>query len=112
MINASGLKVWPAEIESWLFDHPAVQDVCVISAQDPHRGETVKAFIILRPAYQGKVQPEEITEWARNRMAAYKVPRIVEFLDQLPRTASGKVLWRQLQDEQNQRDHKLHSAAH
>ena len=112
MINASGLKVWPAEIESWLFDHPAVQDVCVISAQDPHRGETVKAFIILRPAYQGKVQPEEITEWARNRMAAYKVPRIVEFLDQLPRTASGKVLWRQLQDEQNQRDHKLHSVAH
>ena len=112
MINASGLKVWPAEIESWLFDHPAVQDACVISAQDPHRGETVKAIIILRPAHRGKVKPEEITEWARNRMAAYKVPRIVEFLDELPRTTSGKVLWRKLQDEQNQRDRAPDSATH
>lgn len=104
MINASGLKVWPAEVEAWLFDHPAVQEASVISARDGKRGETVKAFVVLKPEARGTLLPEEITEWARTRMAAYKVPRLVEFIDALPRTASGKVLWRQLQDEQDKQD--------
>mgnify|MGYP001256775504 FL=1 len=104
MINASGLKVWPAEIEAWLYDHPAVQETCVISARDPHRGETVKACVVLRPEARGTLTPEALIEWARGRMAAYKVPRLVEFVDSLPHTVSGKVLWRQLQEEQNARD--------
>jgi len=104
MINASGLKVWPAEIESSLHGHPDVQEACVISARDPHRGETVKAFVVLRPGKKGTVAPESVTEWARTRMAAYKVPRIVEFVDALPRTSTGKVLWRELQARQDQAD--------
>lgn len=104
MINAAGLKVWPAEIESWLFGHPAVQEACVISAYDPHRGETVKAFVVLRPSARGNLQPEQLIEWARSRMAAYKVPRLVEFVDSLPKTSTGKLLWRVLQDEQHERD--------
>ena len=104
MINASGLKVWPAEIEAWLYDHPAVQEACVISARDPHRGETVKACVVLRPEARGTLAPEDLIEWARGRMAAYKVPRLVEFFDSLPRTVSGKVLWREMQNRQNALD--------
>ncbi len=104
MINAAGLKVWPAEIESTLYGHPAVQEACVISARDARRGETVKAFVVLKPASRGGVAPEVITAWARERMAAYKVPRIVEFVETLPKTATGKLLWRELQEEQDRRD--------
>ncbi|QEZ48932.1 long-chain-fatty-acid--CoA ligase LcfA (plasmid) [Cupriavidus oxalaticus] len=105
MINASGLKVWPAEIEASLHDHPAVQEACVISARDPHRGETVKAFVVLRPEARGTLEPADVTAWARNRMAAYKVPRLVEFVDLLPRTSTGKILWRELQARQDRADH-------
>lgn len=104
MINASGLKVWPAEVESLLYGHFAVQEACVISARDPHRGETVKALVVLRPAQRGKVAPQELVEWSRERMSAYKVPRLVEFVDALPKTATGKVLWRELQAQQDEHD--------
>ncbi|GFZ87233.1 long-chain-fatty-acid--CoA ligase [Compostibacillus humi] len=99
MINASGYKVWPTEVESILYQHPAVQQACVVSAPDERRGETVKAFIILNEEYKGKVTENEIIEWAKGKMAAYKYPRMVEFRDRLPMTSSGKILWRQLQDE-------------
>ena len=111
MINASGLKVWPAEIESALYGHPAVEDVCVISALDSRRGETVKALVVLRPAARGSLSAENLTDWARGRMAVYKVPRVVEFVDTLPRTATGKILWRELQAQQNERD-RAASLAH
>ncbi|QQX82780.1 AMP-binding protein [Cupriavidus necator] len=104
MINASGLKVWPAEVEAALFGHPAVQEACVISARDPHRGETVKAVVVLRPGAAGTVRPEDLTEWARTRMAPYKVPRLVEFVRALPKTSTGKTLWRELQAMQDERD--------
>ncbi|WP_042885512.1 long-chain-fatty-acid--CoA ligase [Cupriavidus necator] len=104
MINASGLKVWPAEIESILYGHPAVQEACVISAFDPHRGETVKALVVLRPASRGMVQPQALVDWARGCMSAYKVPRTVEFVDSLPKTSTGKILWREMQLEQDERD--------
>ncbi|TDF83820.1 AMP-binding protein [Pseudomonas sp. H9] len=110
MINASGLKVWPAEIETALYAHPAVQEACVISAFDPKRGETVKALVILRPAARGTLQEAELGEWARTRMAAYKVPRIIEFVDCLPKTNTGKTLWRELQREQDERDRALRPA--
>src|SRR4029453_13009459 len=104
IINASGLKVWPAEIESLLYGHPAVQEACVISARDPHRGETVKALVVLRASARGTVTPQELTQWSRERMSAYKVPRVVEFVDELPKTATGKILWRELQVRQDERD--------
>jgi fatty-acyl-CoA synthase len=98
MINASGFKVWPAEIEAQMYQHPAIQEACVIAAKDAHRGETVKAVVVLRPQYKGKVTENEIIEWTRQNMAAYKHPRIVEFVDALPKSATGKVQWRALQE--------------
>jgi fatty-acyl-CoA synthase len=104
MINASGLKIWPAEIESLLYSHVAVQEACVISAHDAHRGETVKALVVLRPAARGTLTPQELAAWSRERLSAYKVPRLIEFVDALPKTATGKILWRELQALQDERD--------
>jgi len=103
MINASGFKVWPAEVESLLYQHPAVQEACVIAARDPHRGETVKAVVVLKPDARGKVSGQDIIGWASKQMAAYKYPRIVEFVDALPKSATGKVQWRLLQEQENSR---------
>ncbi|MDP9045203.1 MAG: long-chain fatty acid--CoA ligase [Pseudomonadota bacterium] len=100
MINASGFKVWPAEVEMLLYKHPAVQEACIISARDAYRGETVKAVVVLRAEARGKTTPEDITAWAREHMAAYKVPRLVEFVEALPKSGSGKVMWRFLQDKE------------
>jgi fatty-acyl-CoA synthase len=100
MINAAGFKVWPAEVEAQLYGHPAVQEVVIISKPDPRRGETVKAVVVLRPEAKGKATAEELTAWARENMAAYKIPRFWEFVDTLPKSATGKILWRVLQDEE------------
>ncbi len=104
MINASGFKVWPAEVESLLFSHPAVQEACIIARRDPYRGETVKAVIVLRAAEKGRVHADDIIAWARENMAAYKVPREVEFVDALPKGPTGKVMWRALQEQQDAAD--------
>ncbi len=101
MINASGYKVWPAEVEAMLYAHPDIQEACIIGSLDPYRGETVKAVIVLKPAARGRVQPEDITAWAHERMAAFKVPRVVQFVDELPKTATGKIFWRKLQEQEN-----------
>jgi fatty-acyl-CoA synthase len=106
MINASGHKIWPAEVESVLFGHPAVQEACVISALDSKRGETVKALVVIKPGNQASLDGEALSEWARERLSAYKVPRIVEFVDSLPKTATGKTLWRELQNQQDERDQR------
>ncbi|MGQ0654404.1 MAG: long-chain fatty acid--CoA ligase [Betaproteobacteria bacterium] len=103
MINCSGYKVWPAEVEAMLYAHPDIQEACVIAAKDAHRGETVKAVVVLKPASRGKVEAEAILGWAREHMAAFKAPRLVQFVEVLPRTATGKVFWRQLQEEENRR---------
>ncbi|WP_310450498.1 long-chain fatty acid--CoA ligase [Sulfuritalea sp.] len=100
MINASGFKVWPAEVEALMYQHPAIQEACVIGAKDPHRGETVKAIVVLKEAQRGKVSEQEIVAWAHANMAAYKSPRIVEFVDSLPKSATGKVMWRALQEKE------------
>jgi fatty-acyl-CoA synthase len=100
MINASGFKVWPAEIESMMYAHPAIREACVIAARDERRGETVKALVVLRPEHRGRVDGEQIAAWCRERMAAYKAPRIVEIVDELPRTATGKIMWRELQERE------------
>lgn len=98
MINCSGFKVWPAEVEAQMYQHPAIQEACVIAAKDAHRGETVKALVVLRATHKGKVSEQEIIDWTRQNMAAYKHPRIVEFVDALPKSATGKVQWRLLQE--------------
>ena len=103
MINASGFKVWPAEVEMLLYKHPAVQEACIISARDAYRGETVKAVVVLRADARGKTTAEDIVAWSREHMAAYKVPKIVEFVDALPKSGSGKVMWRLLQDQESAR---------
>jgi fatty-acyl-CoA synthase len=103
MINASGFKVWPAEVEAMLYAHPDIQEACVIGTRDAHRGETVKAVVVLKPAARGKVRPEDISNWAKQHMAAYKYPRVVEFVEQLPKTGTGKILWRKLQEEEHRR---------
>ncbi|MFD2639342.1 long-chain-fatty-acid--CoA ligase [Piscibacillus salipiscarius] len=97
MINASGYKVWPTEVESILYKHPAVQQACVVSAPDEKRGETVKAFVILKENYKGEVDEGDLINWSKDQMAAYKYPRIVEFKEEFPTTSSGKILWRELQ---------------
>ncbi len=100
MINASGYKVWPAEVEALLYGHPAIQEACVIGAADAHRGETVKAIVVIREASRGQVSEQDVIDWARANMAAYKAPRIVEIVDTLPKSATGKILWRALQEKQ------------
>jgi fatty-acyl-CoA synthase len=98
MINASGFKVWPAEVEALMFRHPAIQEACVVAALDSYRGETVKAFVVLRQSHQGQVSAEDILAWCRDNMAVYKAPRLVQFMDALPKSGSGKVMWRSLQE--------------
>lgn len=97
MINASGYKVWPAEVENMLYGHPAVLEACVIGVPDARRGETVKAFVVLRPG--AELGAAEFMAWSREQMAAYKVPREVEFVAQLPKSATGKIQWRALQEQ-------------
>jgi len=101
MINASGFKVWPSEVEMMLYKHPAVLEACVISTKDAYRGETVKAMVVLRPDAKGHTQPETLIDWAREQMAVYKYPRVIEFVDALPKSGAGKVLWRVLQEQEN-----------
>ncbi|HEY0748658.1 MAG TPA: long-chain fatty acid--CoA ligase [Steroidobacteraceae bacterium] len=101
MINAAGYKVWPTEIESLMYRHPAVQEACVIGTKDAHRGETVKAFIVPRAEWHGKIEAQVIIDWCREQMAAYKVPRVIEFVEVLPKSGSGKIMWRELQEREN-----------
>jgi fatty-acyl-CoA synthase len=98
MINASGFKVWPAEVEALMFAHPAIQEACVISTKDSYRGESVKAVVVLRPSHQGKVSEQDVIGWCRDNMAVYKCPRVVQFVDTLPKSGAGKVMWRILQE--------------
>jgi len=100
MINASGFKVWPSEVELLLFKCPLVQEACIIAVRDAYRGETVKAVVVLRAEARATAKAEDIIEWARAHMAAYKVPRLVEFVDALPKSGSGKVMWRLLQERE------------
>ncbi|HET7795883.1 MAG TPA: long-chain fatty acid--CoA ligase [Rhizobacter sp.] len=101
MINASGFKVWPAEVEALLYQHPAIQEACIIAAKDVKRGETVKAFVVRKKG--AEVSEQQIIDWSHDNMAAYKIPRIVEFVEALPKSGTGKVQWRELQEKENAR---------
>ena len=98
MINASGFKVWPAEVEALMFKHPAIQEACIISTRDAYRGETVKAVVVLRASHKDQLNEQDIIDWCRENMAIYKAPTHVQFADALPKSGSGKVMWRALQE--------------
>lgn len=99
MINVSGFKVWPTEIESILHKHPDIREVCVIAKTDSRQGETVKALIVLEDNVQ--LCAETIKEWCHTKMASYKVPRAYKFVESLPRSGSGKLEWRKIQEKEN-----------
>ena len=100
MINASGFKVWPAEVEALMFAHPAIQEACIIATHDSYRGESVKAVVVLRQSHKETVTEQDIIAWCRDHMAVYKIPRSVQFVDTLPKSGAGKVMWRLLQDNE------------
>ena len=100
MINAAGFKVWPAEVEAAMYKHPAIKECCVIAAPDARKGETVKVVVVLKEDFSGKVSGDDILSWSRSQMATYKAPRLLEFSHALPRTASGKLMWRALQERE------------
>ena len=105
-IEAAGMKVWPAEVEAAMYKHPAIKECCIIASPDERRGETVKLVAVLKEGFSEKVSGEDILSWSRSQMAAYKVPRLIEFIDALPRSASGKLMWRALQEREWERDRK------
>ena len=100
MIKTSGFSVFPEEIEMYVCRHEAVAQAIVIGKPDPKRGELIKAFVKLKDEYKGKVTEEELLEWSKDKMAAYKRPREIEFRDSLPATGTGKLLRRVLREEE------------
>jgi long-chain acyl-CoA synthetase len=99
MIIAGGYNIYPREVEEVLYQHEAVQEAAVVGVPDPYRGETVAAFIVLKDEYKGQVTREDIEKFCRENLAAYKVPRIIEFRESLPKSSVGKILRRELRDE-------------
>ncbi len=99
MINASGFKVWPAEVESIMYKNPKIKEVAIISSPHERRGETVKAVVSLKEGFAGTTE-EEIIAWAKKNMSAYKVPKIISFIENLPKSGTGKIQWRQLQEQE------------
>jgi len=89
-----------------LYAHPAIQEAVIIARHDPRCGESAKAVVVLKPGARGSVSEDELHEWARAHMAASKVPSSFELADSLPKTATGKIAWRVLQEQQDARDAK------
>ncbi|HYB02963.1 MAG TPA: long-chain fatty acid--CoA ligase, partial [Nitrososphaerales archaeon] len=98
MIDASGFKVWPREVEEVLYAYPSVKEAAVVGVRDDYRGETVKAFVVLKDK-SAKMDADNIREYCKTQLAPYKVPRIIEFRDELPKTLVGKILRRKLREE-------------
>jgi long-chain acyl-CoA synthetase len=99
-INAAGYKVWPREVEDVLYEHPAVREAAVVGVPDEYRGETVKAFVSFKE--DASVEPDELVAFCKERMAAYKYPREVEVIDELPKTVTGKILRRELRERERE----------
>lgn len=99
IIKYKGHSVYPREIEEVLYEHPAVLEAAAVGVPDPEAGENIKAYVTLKPEYKGKVTENDIIEWCKQRLAAYKYPRMVEFIDQMPKSAAGKVLRRLLREK-------------
>jgi len=100
LIKYKGHSVYPREIEEILYEHPAIQECAVIGVRDPEKGENIIAHIILKTEYRGKITEQEIIDWSKENMAAYKYPRIVKFVRNLPKSAVGKVLRRVIREKE------------
>jgi len=100
LIVASGYNVAPVEIEDVIYEHPAVLETAVVGVSDPYRGETVKAFISLKDEYKGKVKEEEIIDFCKDKLATFKVPTAVEFIEEIPKNIVGKALRRLLREKE------------
>ena len=96
MIIAGGYNIYPRDIDEVLYEHPDVQEACAVGVPDTYRGETVKAFVVRKPG--ATCTEEDIIAFCRKSLAAYKAPKIVEFIDELPKSTVGKVLRRELRD--------------
>jgi len=96
MIIAGGYNIYPVELDNTLYDHPKILEACTVGVPDKYRGETVKAFIVPKPGET--LTEEEVIAFCKERLAAYKVPKIIEFMDELPKSAIGKVLRRKLRE--------------
>ncbi|MEM3192954.1 MAG: AMP-binding protein, partial [Candidatus Parvarchaeota archaeon] len=107
MINRAGFKVWPLEVENVLYEIPAIKECCVVSTPDNRVGEEVKAFITLKPGFENNITKDEIIQYCKSRLADYKYPRIIEFTKEIPKTGSGKVDWRSMQEEENRKSMEL-----
>jgi fatty-acyl-CoA synthase len=103
MINAAGFKVWPAEVESIMYKNPDIAEACIVGIRDPRKGEAVKAIVALKETSRGKISEQDVVAWAKANMAAYKAPTVVEFVDSVPKSATGKVQWRLLQERERAR---------
>lgn len=103
LIIASGYNIAPAEVEGYLYHHPAVQEATVVGVPDEYRGETIKAFIVLKQEARGKVSEEDIIAFGREKMAAYKAPKVVEFIDEIPKNLAGKALRRVLREREEEK---------
>jgi long-chain acyl-CoA synthetase len=108
LILVSGFNVYPTEVEEVLFTHGAVKEAAVIGLNDPYRGEAVKAFVVLKEHVQAGSPglAEELIEYCRGRLAKYKVPSSIEFIESLPKTAVGKVLRRELKEAEEAKGNK------
>ena len=110
MVNLGGLKVWPAEVEAVLHRHPAIAEVCVVAAPDPRLGETVKALLVAKAGIE-RPEAETVIAWAQERLASYKTPKKIVFVESLPRGPTGKVDWRRLQEASTTRTGKRRTDA-
>jgi long-chain acyl-CoA synthetase len=102
VINTAGFKVWPREVEEMLYEHPAVKVAAVVGVPDAFRGEAVKAYVVLRSGCHEKVDAAALVAFCREHLTGYKVPRVVEFRDELPISAAGKMLRRELRQPSEQ----------
>ncbi|MBN2156919.1 MAG: long-chain fatty acid--CoA ligase [Candidatus Lokiarchaeota archaeon] len=98
LIKYKGHSVYPAEIEAYMYEHPAILDCAVIGIPDPEVGENLKAYVVLKDEYKGKVTEQQIIDWMKDRVAAYKYPRSIQFIQEMPKSAVGKVLHRLLRE--------------
>ncbi|MHA1229837.1 MAG: long-chain-fatty-acid--CoA ligase [Candidatus Helarchaeota archaeon] len=103
LIKYKGHSVYPREVEEILYEHPAILECSVVGVKDPVKGENIKAFCIIKKEYRGKITEQEIIDWAKENMAAYKYPRIVEFVSTLPKSAVGKILRRVLREKEEKK---------
>ena len=106
VIKYKGYTIASFELEALLLKHEAIKNVAVVGKPDPEAGEIPKAFVVLKPEYKNKVTAEEIIEWCKERISGYKRIREVEFVDEIPRTASGKILRRVLRELERKRASK------